>query len=296
MESDSPRSPATPTQPRASIVIPAHNEAAVLPRTLAAILDGAEPGEFEIVVACNGCTDDSAEVARRFAGVRVVDVATPSKAAALNAGDAAAQAFPRIYLDADVSVSTDVLRGLVTVLTTDQPCAGAPAIHLDLSRRSWAIRAYYAIWEQVAWAVPPVLGSGLYGLSEQGRRRFESFPILVADDYFISQVFPTADRRAAPGSFTVLPPTTLRALVNRRVRVHAGNLQYQRAAQRAPESFPARHDADHGGLRAAARRPRGWPGLAVYLAVNSIAKARANARVRFGNMTKWDKDETSRQL
>ena len=53
------------------------------------------------MVACNGCTDRTADIARDR-GARVVEVAGPSKIAALDAGDAAAVGFPRFYVDADV--------------------------------------------------------------------------------------------------------------------------------------------------------------------------------------------------
>ena len=39
-----------------SIVIPAHNEANVIQRILSALTDGADDGELDIVVVCNGCT------------------------------------------------------------------------------------------------------------------------------------------------------------------------------------------------------------------------------------------------
>ena len=46
-----------------SVVIAAHNEEALLGRCLDALLSDAEPGEFEVVVVPNGCTDSTARVA-----------------------------------------------------------------------------------------------------------------------------------------------------------------------------------------------------------------------------------------
>src|SRR5690242_13796117 len=48
--------------PKISVVIPAHNEAGYLPRVLAALREEDYPG-LEIVVVCNGCTDDTPEIA-----------------------------------------------------------------------------------------------------------------------------------------------------------------------------------------------------------------------------------------
>ncbi len=54
---------------------PAHNEAAVIERCLGAILADAPPGTPEIIVVCNGCTDDTAARARKFgAGVTVIEL------------------------------------------------------------------------------------------------------------------------------------------------------------------------------------------------------------------------------
>ena len=80
-----------------SIIIPAHNEAAVIGRCLEPLTHGARPGEFDVIVVCNGCRDATALEARRFGlSVRVIETDTPSKANALNLGDAAATGFPRL--------------------------------------------------------------------------------------------------------------------------------------------------------------------------------------------------------
>ena len=51
----------------ASILIPAHNEESVLARTLDALLGSSDSPKFEVLVVCNGCSDRSAEIARRYA-------------------------------------------------------------------------------------------------------------------------------------------------------------------------------------------------------------------------------------
>nr|BFE85750.1 hypothetical protein GCM10020093_083510 [Planobispora longispora] len=47
----------------ASVVIPAHNEEGVLRRCLDGLLAGTEPGELDVVVVANACTDRTADVA-----------------------------------------------------------------------------------------------------------------------------------------------------------------------------------------------------------------------------------------
>src|SRR5680860_1419657 len=63
-----------------SVVIPAHNEAGVIRRCLTTLLDGVEPGALDVVVACNGCSDDTAAIARSIdPTVRVVETDVASK-------------------------------------------------------------------------------------------------------------------------------------------------------------------------------------------------------------------------
>ena len=92
------------TRPLASVVVPAHNEAAVLARCLAALRREVRAGELDVVVVANACSDATADIARQ-AGVRVVETEIAGKRHALLLGDAQCQIFPRLYIDADVELS-----------------------------------------------------------------------------------------------------------------------------------------------------------------------------------------------
>jgi glycosyltransferase involved in cell wall biosynthesis len=73
--------------PLASVIIPAHNEEAVIARLLRGIAAGSRPGEFEIIVAANGCTDGTVLSARNATeDITVLDLPELSKVAALNPG------------------------------------------------------------------------------------------------------------------------------------------------------------------------------------------------------------------
>src|SRR3954470_20527395 len=86
-----------------SVLIPAHNESAVIARCLHNLFQGIDADDLEVVVVCNGCQDDTAAVARTCGHpLEVIDLAVASKTAALRAGDRLLRTFPRLYVDADV--------------------------------------------------------------------------------------------------------------------------------------------------------------------------------------------------
>src|SRR5687768_1481633 len=97
----------------ATVVVPARNEASVLPSCLEGLLGQEYPGRLRVIVAANDCLDDTAEAAQSFSklfterGHRldVLELPGGGKPGALNAADELAGPGVRIYLDADVVLS-----------------------------------------------------------------------------------------------------------------------------------------------------------------------------------------------
>lgn len=277
-----------------SIIIPAHNEEAVIHRGLDALLDDARPGEVEIVVACNGCTDRTAAIARAYGEpVRVVETDTASKVAALNLGDEAASSYPRFYVDADVVLPLDAVRRIAAVLRDGQALAACPTMRMDFAGASVAVRAYYRVWQALPYTKAGLMGTGVYALSEAGRRRFDRFPDVIADDGYVRLLFAEDERQAVAGAAsTVTAPATLADLVRIKTRSRYGIYQLR---QRYPEL--ARREAKGkqygGGLRDVLREVTLWPALPVYLWVSFASRWRA--RRQMGRQAyRWERDESSR--
>jgi glycosyltransferase involved in cell wall biosynthesis len=272
-----------------SVVIPAHNEESVIGRCLATLRDGAADGELEVVVVCNGCNDRTAALARAGApDVTVVELAVASKAAALNAGDDHATRFPRIYLDADIELPIAALRATARALTRPGTLCAAPAPVFELDGRPVLVRNYYDVWRQLPYVTEDMVGTGVYGLSEEGRARFDRFPDLTADDQFVLQQFDRRERFTLPEQhFVVHPPTTLRGLLAIRRRAYRGVAELE-------ASGLARHEAATGsGRRLAelARSPHQWFALITYVGISLYAKASA----RWGNSSRWERDDSARR-
>jgi glycosyltransferase involved in cell wall biosynthesis len=272
----------------ATVVIPAHNEARVIARCLGALLDTALPGEFEVIVVCNGCHDDTAALARAIAPHAIVlELDAASKAAALNAGDAVASTFPRLYVDADVQLTTEAARATITALREGALCA-APVAHHDVSGRPWLVRCFYAVHERIPFFTGPgAVGNGVYGLSAEGRSRFDRFPDITADDQYVLERFTPEERHTIPSErFTIQTPRTLRGVVTIRTRSYRGNLELH--AMERPDVAEERVGVST--LASLLRKPRGALGVPVWVAVNVVAKVQA----RRSWDGAWERDDTSR--
>src|SRR6185295_9740290 len=179
-----------------------------------------------VVVVCNGCDDATADVVRGFGDrVRLIETPVASKTNALNLGDDAALGFPRLYVDADVVLPLDAVRKIAARLAEDAPAA-SPSMATDLSRSSWVVRAYYAVWTRLPYVREGMIGVGVYALSEVGRRRFGRFPSVIADDGYVRMHFDADERVLVDGApVRVVAPATLADLLKVKTRSRLGGLE-----------------------------------------------------------------------
>lgn len=272
--------------PAASVVIPAHDEESVIGRCLDSLLAGAAPGELEVVVVANGCSDRTAEIASAVPGVTVIEVDRASKIAALNAGDQAAKTFPRAYVDADVEVSVASLRAVVDLLDRGDVSCAAPRMEVDLTGRPWFVKCFYRGFAELPYAADDLVGNGMYALSAPGRARFDEWPDITADDLYVRNLFTPAERAStAVGSFLVHPPRTMTGLLSIRERSYRGNAEYARLGYVSSAEPTLDLGRMLGALR---RRPID---IAVFIAVNAAAKLRLRLRRR---EVRWERDDSGR--
>lgn len=224
-----------PAGPELGVVIPAHDEAGVIGRCLAALLTDAEPGEFDIVVVANGCRDDTASVARSY-GVRVIETDQQGKAHALRLGDAALHSFPRAYLDADIELTAPQLRDLASALSRSGRPACAPLPDLDLTGVSRIAAGAHRASEQLVADRRGLFGAGVYLLDERGHEQVFPIPDILADDCYVHRCFkPDEILVATDIRTTVRPAKTLPATVRHRARTRSGNRQLSRAGRSGHE-------------------------------------------------------------
>ncbi|MFH1972573.1 MAG: glycosyltransferase [archaeon] len=85
-----------------SVIIPAFNEERVIESTLKSL-----PSDVEKIVVCNACTDNTAEIARKYG--KVVELSEKGVSKARNRGVEEASFDKIIFLDADIKVDENVI-------------------------------------------------------------------------------------------------------------------------------------------------------------------------------------------
>ena len=280
-----------------SVVIAAHNEAAVIGRCLDALMrqdSGEEP--LDITVAANGCTDSTAQIARQR-GVRVVEVEEASKAIALNVGDAAARGFPRIYLDADIEVPQGAITAIVDGFASARaPLAAVPRRRVDLTGRPRAVRAYLAINSRLPAFQNGLVGRGMIALSERGRERFDAFPIVLADDLFLDSLFTPAEKTIVDSvEVSIAAPWRTSELVRRLARVRRANAEMRAVGSEGKVITSVRSADRLAWLRTVVLpNPQLAPVGVVYATISVLVALLARRRPRPGK--EWARDDTTRRV
>lgn len=152
-----------PQQPDYSVIIPAFNESAELPRTLAALRLAMsaqrEPGE--VIVVDNGSDDGTAELARAHGADCVVEEPFKQIARARNRGAAAARSENLIFLDADTRIEAPLLAQTLERLRSGD-AGGGSVIRFEGTAKGQVGRFGIWAWERVSRWTRTAAGSYLY--------------------------------------------------------------------------------------------------------------------------------------
>lgn len=266
-------------------MIPAHNEAAVLARTLQSLAALSETTRIEVIVVCNGCTDESATIARGFRGVTVIETPQASKTAALNIGDEHASTWPRLYLDADIEVTAAAVVALFEELAKPGVAAARPRFVYDTRGATAPVQAYYRARSRIPAAPFRLWGAGGYAVSEAGHRRFASFPAVTADDSWIDAQFGDHEKRVVDTTpMRVRTPLDTRGLLAVLTRQRRGQVEL---------GVPSTTTSRGRSLLASVRGPRSAFDMFWYVVLTAVARRRSRAAVRTRSRA-WERDASSR--
>lgn len=286
--------------PEFSVVIPAHNEEAVIGRCLETLLaDAPKDNPPELIIAANGCKDRTVEIAHELAPfATVLDLPPGSKVIAMNEANTLAQHAPRFFLDADLRCSYAALKATSDALRQPGVMAASPALEMDLSRSDFWVRAYYRVWLTQPYVTDRLVGSGVFGLSAEGLERIGEIPPTFADDTWVRTRFSYDERRNvgkdAEGNrvhFTVSPPRTLRDQIKIEARRRIGSEQVQ-VLYPSPHNTRINRASDLG---AALRGGASLLDVAIYLGMKAAALAQYRWNRMRGKNPVWVRDINARQ-
>lgn len=262
-----------------SVIVPAHQEERLIGACLDALLASGPVAEVEVIVAANGCRDGTvaaalsreAGFAARGWGFRVLDLPEGGKPGALNAAEAVAVHGARVFLDADVTVSPEVLPLIVAALDREGPVYASGQVNITAApkgqRGGWVSRAYARMWARVPFMARGVPGCGLFAVNAAGRARWGAFPAIIADDAFVRLNFAPGERVMVPASYDWPVAPGFVALLRVRRRQNRGVAEI---AERFP-ALMANEDKGTAGSGGVLRMALADPvGFAVYGAVSLV--------------------------
>ncbi len=190
--------------PPLDVIIPAREEAAILPSCLEALVREANDVDLKVVVIVNGpkASETAAQATRYAAAFFALDVpfvvkvdCRPGKPNALNRGDRERRGCPVLYLDADTVVMPGTIRSLALALHNNAAPTLISPRPLLIKPKSLFARHWARIWKTLPAVAGDVIGGGAYAVNAAGRQRWNAFPELMGDDSYVRSRFSRSERR-----------------------------------------------------------------------------------------------------
>jgi glycosyltransferase involved in cell wall biosynthesis len=274
-----------------TVIVPAHNEATVIRACLDSLLK--QKGVDRIIVACNGCTDDTAAIVQaNYPQVTCLDIATPSKVNALNEAEQHVLSWPVFYIDADTKLSDNAVQLITAEMAKGKLLLAAPEPAIDTSHSSWLVKQYYKVWLTLPYIREGVVATCSFVVSAEGRKRFTNFPNVINDDGFVRCQFSADERGNVEGTQVfITAPQNLQSLIKIKTRARLGNMQLAASnlctkAQEKPYSQILRDKLFSKNFIA----------VSIYIAIASVIRLRAKQQFKHLSSYRWETDHSSRQL
>lgn len=213
---------------KATIIIAAYNEASLIRSTLNALLSDKKNDYYQVLVICNGCTDNTEKIIHdEFETVLCHSIPQASKSLAIRYAESLKPGFPRLYLDADIELNAvdavDIIR-----YTQNRTNAALviPASSIYTKNSDYFVRCFYRAWYNTFFVQQLGFGAGAYLLNKAARSRFDLWPELIADDGFIRSQFDTQETHVlSQYQVRVKAPKNLLSLIKVKSRSKLGNIE-----------------------------------------------------------------------
>ena len=274
----------------ATVIVPAHNEASVIRRCLNSIIG--QEGLDTLIVACNGCTDETVAIVRKeYPQAICLDITTPSKVNALNEAEKHIRSWPVFYIDADTRLSSNAIADISNAMQDGFTLLAAPEPVIDTTQSSWLVKQFYHVWLQLPYIRDGVVATCSYVISETGHQRFTHFPNIINDDGFVRCQFDRTERRNIPGTQVfITAPHNLASLIKIKTRARLGNMQLA-----ASGLCTCKEQKPYSRILRDRLLSKEFIAVLSYLAIVTVIRLRAAWQYRNVSTYRWEKDQTSRQ-
>lgn len=275
----------------ATLIIPAHNEATVIERCLDTLVN--QTGVERIIVACNGCTDNTADIVRtRYPQIMCLDISKPSKVNALNEAEQHISSWPVFYIDADTRLSEGAILRITQEMAKGQLLLAAPEPIIDTSQSSWPVRQYYKTWLSLPYIRDGVVATCSYVISQQGHERFSTFPSVINDDGFVRCQFARHERGNVQGAkIYIAAPHNLKSLIKIKSRARLGNMELA-----AKGLCTQKDDKPYSKILRERLFSKDFIAAFTYILISLVIRTRAKKQFKRLASYRWEKDESSRQM
>ena len=277
----------------ATVIVPAHNETSVIEDCLNSIIN--QSGIDNIIVACNGCTDNTVEiVTTKFPSVTCLDIEKPSKTNALNVAEEKAKAlgisYPVFYIDADTQLSENAIQHISQVMDTGDVLLSAPTPIIKTDKSSFLVKTYYKVWTNLPYIKEGVIATCSFIVSEEGRQRFDKFADVIGDDGYIRCHFKNKEIANIKGAeIYITAPKDIFSLIKIKTRARLGNMELI-----AKDKCPVREEKHYGNVMKERLFSKNFFSTSIYIAIALIIRVRANAQFKKLSTYTWEKDTSSR--
>jgi glycosyltransferase involved in cell wall biosynthesis len=270
-----------------AVIIPAYNEERVIGNILESLKLGIEKKWFSVVVACNGTSDNSVEhIRNRYPMITCLDIKKASKTNAINEAEKINLGFPRIFIDADVVISSDAVKNMISYIDKiEGPAVVAPRGIINTSKSDVLVRKYYSAWTKTVFYLEHGFGSGVYCLNKKARSTFECFPEIIADDGFVREVVSHKQFFVCEQAESLVEaPRTINDLLNIKIRSKLGNIQLVKLGIIKNKATKSTRFLKKVSVF----------NVLVYIAVSYISKRGAERKLKNISEYSWQRDESSR--
>lgn len=217
-----------------TVIIPCYNEEHVIENCFQSLLNQKTSFSWQIIVVLNGCYDNTFLIVSKYKKIfcerdilfSIIEIDSKGKTLALNHADSFVPSGIRVYLDADIIISPYVLFHIKELFDQNprvQFCV--PTIKIGYAN-SQISRLYGEVWHQLPYVRSGKVCCGFYAVSHEGRKQWDSFPNIIADDKFVRSHFLDDEVQVLKtSSFTIQLPEGFVELVKVRGRWCRGNEQ-----------------------------------------------------------------------